>query len=356
MIELRELVPGDAEALLRIYSAEATRYLGRAPMDAAEARYYAQSAAAHAAQNPRTLYMLGLTVDGDLVGIVKLHCDRPAATISYILRPDAWGRGYATEGVHKILALAFGRLGLPEVHAKHHPDNPASGRVLLKAGFVPAGEHTGCPTYVVRPSRTVGGSRLELAPPTHRDTPMSAPSPVTRTSSTAPSTASRRSPTADPPARVLPASARAGAESSPRPPGRSRTRAPSPVRGIATGLPGRAGWPGNPWPGRAPTGCAPSEGRTVMRRRIAVAGMLAAAGALALAVPAQAATGVLVVNGVAQQNPASGCYPTLSPVIIENLTNATVDVYSAPNCRGVVTREVAAGMSAATVGFSYLVN
>ncbi|MET8704511.1 hypothetical protein ACFVUH_12625 [Kitasatospora sp. NPDC058032] len=93
-----------------------------------------------------------------------------------------------------------------------------------------------------------------------------------------------------------------------------------------------------------------------MRRRIAVAGMLAAAGALALAVPAQAATGVLVVNGVAQQNPASGCYPTLSPVIVENLTNATVDVYSAPNCRGVVTREVAPGMSAATVGFSYLVS
>ncbi|MFB7473481.1 GNAT family N-acetyltransferase [Kitasatospora sp. NPDC056184] len=171
MIELRELVPCDAEALLRIYSAEATEYLGRAPMDPAEARYYAQSAAAHAAQDPRTLYMLGLVVDADLLGIVKLHCDRPAAAISYVLRPDAWGRGYATEGVHKILALAFGRLGLPEVHAKHHPDNPASGRVLLKAGFVPTGEHTECLTYVVRPSRTVGGSLLEPALPTRRDTP-----------------------------------------------------------------------------------------------------------------------------------------------------------------------------------------
>ncbi|MFF7458242.1 GNAT family N-acetyltransferase [Kitasatospora sp. NPDC008115] len=173
MIELRELVPGDAGALLRIYSAEATRYLGRAPMDAAEARYYARTAAAHAAQHPRALYMLGLAVDGDLVGIVKLHRDRPAAAISYILRPDAWGRGYATEGVHKILALAFGHLGLPEVRAKHHPDNPASGRVLLKAGFVPTGEDPDCLTYVIRPSRTVGGPLLEPAPPTHRNTPMS---------------------------------------------------------------------------------------------------------------------------------------------------------------------------------------
>ncbi|MER7705076.1 hypothetical protein ABTX81_19545 [Kitasatospora sp. NPDC097605] len=93
-----------------------------------------------------------------------------------------------------------------------------------------------------------------------------------------------------------------------------------------------------------------------MRRRIAVVGMLAVVGVLASAVPAQAATGVLVVNGVARQNPARGCYPTLSPVIVQNLTDATVDVYSAANCQGTLTRVIAPGMSAATVGFSYFVN
>ncbi|MFD5437759.1 hypothetical protein ACFWJ4_37110 [Kitasatospora sp. NPDC127067] len=93
-----------------------------------------------------------------------------------------------------------------------------------------------------------------------------------------------------------------------------------------------------------------------MRRRIAAVGMLAAAGVLASAVPAQAATGVLVVNGVAHRNPARGCYPTLSPVLVQNLTDARVDVYSAANCQGSLTREIAAGMSAATVGFSYFVN
>ncbi|MFJ6381648.1 hypothetical protein ACIQI7_16845 [Kitasatospora sp. NPDC092039] len=93
-----------------------------------------------------------------------------------------------------------------------------------------------------------------------------------------------------------------------------------------------------------------------MRRRIAVVGMLVAAGVLASAVPAQAATGTLVVNGVAKQNPARGCYPTLSPVLVQNLTDATVDVYAAANCQGALTRQIAAGMSAATVGFSYFVN
>ncbi|MGW3078206.1 MULTISPECIES: GNAT family N-acetyltransferase [unclassified Kitasatospora] len=149
MIKLRELGTGDAEALQRIYSAESTRYLGRSPMDAEEARHRVRDIMAAAAQSPRTLYVLGFTVDGDLLGIGKLHCDRPVAAISYILRADAWGHGYATEGVRKILALAFGHLGLPEVRAKHRTDNPASGRVLRKTGFVTTGERSGFMTYTL---------------------------------------------------------------------------------------------------------------------------------------------------------------------------------------------------------------
>lgn len=152
MIELRELELGDAETLLRIYGAEATRYLGRAPMDAAEARFYVRVALASAACPSRALYVLGLAVDGDLLGVVKLHRDRPVAAISYVLRPDSWGRGYATEGVRRILALAFDSLGLPEIRAKHHPANAASGRVLLKAGFTLTLEQAGFITYVIRSS------------------------------------------------------------------------------------------------------------------------------------------------------------------------------------------------------------
>jgi ribosomal-protein-alanine N-acetyltransferase len=162
VIELRELVPGDAEALERIFSAEATKHLGRAAMNSAEARSYTSTAAVTAAQSPRTLYTLGLVVDGDLVGVVKLDLNRPVAAVSYILRADAWGRGHATEGVHRILTLAFEHLKLPEVRAKHHPDNPASGRVLRKAGFVPTGEHAGFPTYAIRP--TVPVTRRALLP------------------------------------------------------------------------------------------------------------------------------------------------------------------------------------------------
>ncbi|MFJ6771591.1 GNAT family N-acetyltransferase [Kitasatospora sp. NPDC091257] len=164
MIELRELGPGDDGALLRIYSAESTRYLGRAPMDADEARHCLRDIVAAAEQLPRTLYVLGLVVDDDLLGVVKLHRDRPVAAVSYILRADTWGRGYATEGVRRILDIAFGHLALPKVRAKHRTDNPASGRVLLKTGFIPTGEHNGFIFYAIhapgRPAAAQAAHRL----------------------------------------------------------------------------------------------------------------------------------------------------------------------------------------------------
>ncbi|MFE9421648.1 GNAT family N-acetyltransferase [Kitasatospora sp. NPDC006697] len=156
MIDLRELALGDTEAVLQVYSAESTKYLGRAPMDTAEASSYTRTAVSSAAESPRTVHVLGLVVDSDLVGVVKLHRDRPVAALSYIVRAAAWGRGYATEGVRKVLDLAFGHLALPEVRARHHPDNPASGRVLLKAGFVSLGERAGFLTYTIRPPWAAG--------------------------------------------------------------------------------------------------------------------------------------------------------------------------------------------------------
>ncbi|MFD5462917.1 hypothetical protein ACFWIQ_08810 [Kitasatospora sp. NPDC127059] len=92
-----------------------------------------------------------------------------------------------------------------------------------------------------------------------------------------------------------------------------------------------------------------------MRRRISGAVLLAAAGMLALAVPAQAATGLLVVNGVPHQHPARGCYPASSPILIENFTDSTVLVHAAANCQGPVTAQVAPRESAEAFGASYFV-
>ena len=55
--------------------------------------------------------------------------------VGYIVDPEHQGRGYATEAVSAVLALGFDGLGLHRVVGRIDARNPASGRVLTKAGM-----------------------------------------------------------------------------------------------------------------------------------------------------------------------------------------------------------------------------
>ena len=59
--------------------------------------------------------------------------------VGYRLRPQAWGRGYATEGARALVRYGFDTLGLYRIIGLTHPDNVASQRVLQKAGLRDAG-------------------------------------------------------------------------------------------------------------------------------------------------------------------------------------------------------------------------
>lgn len=77
---------------------------------------------------------------GDFVGWFALFDDGvvgglKTAEIGYRLRHQAWGQGYATEGVLALTAEALGRLGFARVRAETMATNIASCRVLEKAGF-----------------------------------------------------------------------------------------------------------------------------------------------------------------------------------------------------------------------------
>ncbi len=55
--------------------------------------------------------------------------------IGYRLRPEAWGRGYATEGARALVRKGFAELGVDRVVATTMTVNAASRRVLEKAGL-----------------------------------------------------------------------------------------------------------------------------------------------------------------------------------------------------------------------------
>jgi len=73
--------------------------------------------------------------EGALIGSTGLHPERAGvAETGYVLRRDAWGRGFATEACRAMIALGLG-LGLVRVQATCHVEHGASARVLEKSGM-----------------------------------------------------------------------------------------------------------------------------------------------------------------------------------------------------------------------------
>ena len=71
-----------------------------------------------------------------IVGSCGLGEHDGQAELGYWIAREHWGKGYATEAARAVLCVAKA-LGNKRILAGHFADNPASGRVLLKAGFLP---------------------------------------------------------------------------------------------------------------------------------------------------------------------------------------------------------------------------
>lgn len=77
------------------------------------------------------------------IGCIGLKALSPeAARLRFWLGYSYWGRGLMTEAVRSLVDLAFGLTDVKRFYAAAQPANPASGRVLAKSGFRPAGSET----------------------------------------------------------------------------------------------------------------------------------------------------------------------------------------------------------------------
>ena len=89
---------------------------------------------------PRFLLTLPGSDGSQVVGMCGMHFDEDdAVELGYWIGRDWWGRGFATEAARAVIEVARSH-GITRVRAGHFVDNPASGKVLRKAGFVPTGK------------------------------------------------------------------------------------------------------------------------------------------------------------------------------------------------------------------------
>lgn len=86
-------------------------------------------------------FVFGIERDGELIGTIGAHKGGHAKSagyeIGYWIGKPYWGQGYATEALRGFVSEAR---ALGSLDAGHFADNPASGRVLEKAGFAYTGE------------------------------------------------------------------------------------------------------------------------------------------------------------------------------------------------------------------------
>ena len=74
---------------------------------------------------------------GELAGCISLRLNdaHGRAELGYWMGVPYWNRGYCSEAARALVAYGFEQMGLHRVYAYHFVRNPASGRVMQKAGM-----------------------------------------------------------------------------------------------------------------------------------------------------------------------------------------------------------------------------
>ncbi|GAB3458521.1 GNAT family N-acetyltransferase [Streptomonospora sediminis] len=147
-LTIRDWTTDDAEAALQIYGADEVAHWLTPDMRAVndtEAMRSVLHAWVEAQPNflpPAGRWAIVRTGDGELIGGLSLRLLPPFEEdfeLSWQLRPDAWGNGYATEAGRAIIAWAFEQ-GIEELFAVARPKNTRAIATARRLGMEWVGE------------------------------------------------------------------------------------------------------------------------------------------------------------------------------------------------------------------------
>ncbi|MBT9257983.1 GNAT family N-acetyltransferase [Phycicoccus sp. MAQZ13P-2] len=143
-LRLRPVRPEDADALFALMSDPVVlRYWDAPPWrDRDRAPAFVRSCERIAESGSGARLVVERRADGAFLGwcaLAQYDAGYRSAVVTYVLRQEAWGRGYATEAGTALLDWAFATLDLNRVQGEADTRNPASRRVMEKLGFVHEG-------------------------------------------------------------------------------------------------------------------------------------------------------------------------------------------------------------------------
>ncbi|MEM6262131.1 MAG: GNAT family N-acetyltransferase [Bacteroidota bacterium] len=138
-LQLRRLAPEDAPDMYRYASKEEVAHFLTWDAHVSIEDSLVTINRLNAGWDTGQAYVFGVIPNGrkGLVGTIGLHFERPwSAEVGYAVDVPYWGNGYMTEAL--IGVLDFARTYFPalyRIEAHHDLLNPASGRVMEKAGM-----------------------------------------------------------------------------------------------------------------------------------------------------------------------------------------------------------------------------
>jgi ribosomal-protein-alanine N-acetyltransferase len=117
-------------------SAAVTKYVGWPRHSTLQDTHgFLQLSDAEWARWPAGPLLIESRADGTVLGSSGLHFETPyRASTGYVLAPEAWGKGFATETLRAVADLAD-QLGVRRLYALCHVEHSASARVLERGGF-----------------------------------------------------------------------------------------------------------------------------------------------------------------------------------------------------------------------------
>jgi [ribosomal protein S5]-alanine N-acetyltransferase len=137
---LREITDDDSAAILLLRSnPQIMRYLDRPTMrNLEEAKSYIEKNNSDYLQQIGISWIITVQESKELLGTVgfwRFDKANHRAEIGYMLLPQYWGKGMATEALAVVIPYAFNTLKLHSIEANVNPENEASKKLLIRTGF-----------------------------------------------------------------------------------------------------------------------------------------------------------------------------------------------------------------------------
>ena len=115
-----------------------------------------------------TMWAVELKETSEAIGCVgylpasasNLKIENDQCEVGYWIAKPYWGKGICTEAMRLVVDYCFRVKGFTVLWGDYFPENPASGRVMEKCGFVDTGEETVCPNLSVGADRPVRVMKL----------------------------------------------------------------------------------------------------------------------------------------------------------------------------------------------------